>query len=330
MTARTSAFRTLLVLACASLSFAACELADGGSVGENLPRDNGGPAAPTTPADPEEWPGGTLGAFEVQNGVPIRETGSPAAGSGDEGESWGGGADAGAAPADDWSEAAGGTSGTDDWSEGAGGGSEDDWGAADGRSEGDRGDTPDPSPAPALEGGEIDDNADFDAFLAFYDQAIAQFGDDPMVRPADVSERHLITVRDASGATVADATVSLLDDDGAVVRKGRTHADGRFGFFPRATGLEAERYTLRAEYGGVRGEISLDAETADAEIALAGAVERPSAALEIAFVIDCTGSMGEEIDRIKATVSTIAARIAADESQPALRLGLVEIGRAHV
>jgi len=51
--------------------------------------------------------------------------------------------------------------------------------------------------------------------------------------------------------------------------------------------------------------------------------ERP-VAVEIAFIIDATGSMGEEIERMKTTITQIAGRIAELAGTTELRFGLVD------
>ncbi|MCK6570611.1 VWA domain-containing protein [Myxococcota bacterium] len=264
--------------------------------------------APATPRADEKWPGGSLGGFVSDGTLSTREV----AGSGS-----GGG---GPASADGMAEA------------GA---------AGPGLAEGERDDVgadPGVGPAPpvqegGLEGGEIDDNADFEAFLAYLERADAAVGADPMVHHVDVSTRHLITVRDAAGDTVPDATVRLLIDDDTRVTWGRTRADGRFAFFPGAYDASADKYLVQVERAGLTASATLRADDATLEIALPEDLEPAAPRLDVAFVIDCTGSMGEEIGRIKATITEIAGRIAADESHPDLRFGLVayrDMGDAFV
>jgi Mg-chelatase subunit ChlD len=281
---------------------------------DDLGGTGAGPApapGPSTPRADEKWPGGSLGAFEPEGGLEVREV-SGGNGSSDEGAMLGDGmAESGAAPT------AGGADERDDVS-----------GPAD----------PAVGPVPpdgqgGLEGGEIDDNADFEAFLDYLDRAEAAVGADPMVHLVDVRDRHLLTVRDAAGDTVPDATVRVLVDDDTRVTWGRTRADGRFAFFPGAYEASAEKYLVRVEHAGHSASAVLQATEATLEISLPVDLEPAAPRLDVAFVIDCTGSMGEEIDRIKATITEIAGRIAADDSQPDLRFGLVayrDLGDAFV
>ncbi len=171
-----------------------------------------------------------------------------------------------------------------------------------------------------LEGAEVDDNAAFAAFLDYYTRALDSFGADPAIHALPLNHRHLLTIRDAAGHTVPDAVVHILDGDREVAL-GRTRADGRFAFFPE--GLEPEKYVVEADAAELSARETLLASDPLLTIALPAEVPAPEAHLDVAFVIDCTGSMSEEISRIKSTVSSIAARIEADPSHPVLRLGLV-------
>lgn len=272
--------------------------------------DPDGPAA----VAPGEWPGGSAGGFEDDDGLRVHEEAGPAgAGRDDDGDGvadgagWGGGADAGAAPPpEDWDDA--------EW--------EPEPEPAPGEP-GEPGGPDGPGPQPALEGGEIDDNALFDDFLEYAEDALDAIGVEPAVHWLDVSRRHLITVRDAAGATVPDATVSIRDAAGAPVTWGRTRADGRFAFFPRALDSDLAQYIVEVNHGGLEGRGAVGDDEA-VEIALDGL--RPEAdrlKIDVAFVIDATGSMSEEIDRIKQTITDIAARVSEAEQAPDLRLGLV-------
>jgi len=175
-----------------------------------------------------------------------------------------------------------------------------------------------------LEGGEVDDNDLFDEFLTYVEDALDRFGDDPMVHWLDVSRRHIIRVLDSTGNTVPDATVFIMDGED-VVATGRTHSDGRFAFFPYASGSDASSFTVIVGHGDTRGGGELNEGTDTTTLVLDGArVREGSCQLDVAFLIDATGSMGEEIDRIKETLTSIVARVSEGDDSAALRLALVE------
>ena len=171
-----------------------------------------------------------------------------------------------------------------------------------------------------LEGGEVDDNRDYEEFLEYALDAVESLGDDPAVHWLDVTERQYIRVVDANGQHVPDATVIIVANGDDIL--GRTRADGEFAFFPEAysAGLTgtAIAWTPFAE-----GEALLDGDRT--EIVLDGVrntTERVD--IDVAFVIDATGSMSEEIGRIKETVTDIAAQISRTSGVGSLRFGLVD------
>lgn len=292
--------RTAGAMLAAALVVVGCDSGGGGGGG-------GGTKSPppATGGDPGEWPGGSAGGWEEGDGLEQRWHREP-----------GGGADSGGGGAD---LAEGGASAGPPAPPAA---DRDDGAPA-----------ADPQPGGGLEGGEIDDNADFEEFLAYAERALERFGEDPMVHWLDVRRRHLITVRDAAGRTVPDATVSVFAGD-ELITWGRTRADGRYALFPRAFGDDADTYTVQVSTGDLSGSAELTRADETLTVALDG--DRPAEdafRVDVAFVIDTTGSMGEEIDRIKATVSDIAARVAGSEHAPDLRLALVDyrdFGDAYV
>lgn len=146
-----------------------------------------------------------------------------------------------------------------------------------------------------------------------------------MVHPVDVAERHIVTVTDGDGRPMPDATVRFLtaDDAQTELAWGRTRADGTFAFFPGAYGAHAEKYIVQSEWDQLAARGGLKADEESLTLAYDVALPAAPARLDVAFLIDCTGSMGEEIDRIKATVTDIAGRIAQDPHHPELRFGLV-------
>ena len=283
--------RILTLFALTALVFG-CDGSSGGP-GNPGPQPGGG--------EPGDWPGGSMGDWEDGDGVDEQWERSPGSGNG--------GGDA------DGMSAAGGVA---DESEGA--------------TRGGEGGEPAPAPPPGapddrnqaggLEGGEIDDNDDFAAFLDYAAGALESFGEDPSVHWLDVSRRHLITVRDRAGLTVPDATVRV-SRDGDLVAWGRTRADGRFAFFPGAYGDDGADYLVEASRGDISGRGVLGADEG-LDIRLDGhRVDDPVFRVDVAFIVDATGSMGEEIGRIKTTITDIAGQVAESGYTPDLRFALV-------
>jgi hypothetical protein len=164
-----------------------------------------------------------------------------------------------------------------------------------------------------LRAGNIDDGADFTGFLAYLER-IAQEG--VPFRPLDPTGRIVLTVTDGNQHAASGVEVTVTQGDTEIVRL-RTTADGTLRFHPRAYGATDGSFTfsvgqnaVTATAGGTAGLIT-DAPPA-----------AQSVPLDLLFLIDATGSMGDEIDRLKSTVATVVDRIEALPGQPDVRIGM--------
>jgi Mg-chelatase subunit ChlD len=190
---------------------------------------------------------------------------------------------------------------------------------------------PDPQIAPAptqrqrpqrpqvVTAGMVDDNADFASYLQFRQRnaGVAH-------RERDVTERYLLQVRGTMGEAVPDAEVALRAANGAAMWA-RTDAGGRAWVHPLAfdpSGSSIYEVAVRKDGRQARGflrrgqksalDLTLDARPAPAR-----------ARLDLVFLVDATGSMGDEIGRLKATLHSIAREVAALPSRPDTCFGLV-------
>lgn len=175
-------------------------------------------------------------------------------------------------------------------------------------------------PTEPLTAGEIDDNERFAQYLAYVQ---GYYG--PPVFGMDVSERHIISLRDSQGLPVLDAHVTAFAD-GQIVFEGRTTAAGQVLVHPRALGLSgAASVAVRVEKGGVVNEVSFVGGRSDHHIVkldlprLAGW----PVALDVLFLIDATGSMEDEINKLKASILHISAQIDALPARPDVRFAMV-------
>jgi Mg-chelatase subunit ChlD len=172
--------------------------------------------------------------------------------------------------------------------------------------------------------GVVDDNADFGAYLAFRDRHARL-----PVRGRDVRERYALTVHDARGRPVPDATVSVFAGPTALPLWARTDAAGRAWLHPAAAapGLAASLLEVQVHDGrsGARGAALLQRGQKDRlQVVLAEAWRAPSRPqLDIAFLIDATGSMADEIDKLKRSMRAVADQIARLPSRPDVCYGLV-------
>jgi len=186
-----------------------------------------------------------------------------------------------------------------------------------------------------LRAGSTDDNEDFEEFLSF----VARWSDREGVAdrwdPLDVRERRFIRILDAKDRPVPAARVRLLDESAdRVVWDGTTYGDGRIPFYPRvAMPVDETGAVALAPDGGFlievsRGEDRIRArwDGADEELVLRLDGERTlpePIALDVCFVIDTTGSMRDEIARVKATLLRVTERLKSLGREFDLRYGAV-------
>ena len=172
--------------------------------------------------------------------------------------------------------------------------------------------------------GVVDDNADFGAYLAYRQRNTRQ-----PVRERDISERYLLEVFDANGRPVHDAEVAVQRAGVAEpVTWARTDTAGRVWLHPRAfvaPAFAAEPVLgVAVRKGGVQARATLvrgQANSLQVRLGAAGAVQRPR--LDLVFMIDATGSMGDEIDKLKGSMRAMAEQIAQLPGQPDICYGLV-------
>lgn len=172
----------------------------------------------------------------------------------------------------------------------------------------------------ALKAGAVDDNAKYSDFLKY---VTAYAGID--MRPLDVSRRFVVQVVDADGHAVSNAAVAIAagTEDVTTVK---TYANGQTLFHPGAypAAAKAESFKVTATLGEQTISQTFDGEQEGVwKLTLPAAVAKPAAKLDVLFVLDATGSMGGEIDRLQSTIKTMASRIQALPHQPTVRFGLV-------
>ena len=180
---------------------------------------------------------------------------------------------------------------------------------------------PDPAAVGAgLRAGSVDDNARFADYLD-YRRRFAETGIE--VHDRDVRERHVIRVLGTDGAPVLGAQITL-SHEGRVLQAVRTHADGRALLHPLVTEApKAESYTVDVTRGAATAQLTLsDRSVRNHEVVLKGVQPAAANRLDIHFLIDATGSMADEIDRLKATMAQVATRITTLPARPEVRWGM--------
>lgn len=183
---------------------------------------------------------------------------------------------------------------------------------------------PAPSPAPQpvaatpVTAGMVDDNADFAEYLAFRERTNVPH----QVR--DVSERYLLEVKDAAGRGVPDAQVQVRSPDGATLWA-RTDTAGHVWLHPKAFDkAPSTLYQVTVSHGDQAAQGLLRRGQKDAvEVQLGGTQAPQRARLDLVFLIDATGSMADEIHKLKSSLRSIAADAARLPSRPDFCFGLV-------
>lgn len=170
-----------------------------------------------------------------------------------------------------------------------------------------------------LKAGYSDDNEQFNYFVKF----LEQYGKEVESYPLKIAERIVLTIRDSADKPVCNAEIAV-QAAGKTVATGRSYASGAFNLYPLEY-PEARSYEVIVSYSGERKSIKIDrGGPRSVELRLDGvrkiAKETP---LDILFVLDTTGSMGEEIERLQDMMEIIHDNVSAVTPKPAVRFGLV-------
>ncbi|MBK7396642.1 MAG: VWA domain-containing protein [Myxococcales bacterium] len=177
-----------------------------------------------------------------------------------------------------------------------------------------------------------DDNAmrsQFLTFVARYPSYASQWG-------LDLGRRVTLRVEDKNGVLVGDAPISIRTPSGQIVNL-RTHGDGTTYYYPpTASGYyganQSPLYSVAAQSSTVDVQNALRVEATFAApgtdvtwtLKLKGVPNRMTQpALDVAFVVDCTGSMGDEIAYLQAEMAGVVTKVKKEQSMRRVRLGLV-------
>jgi len=171
-----------------------------------------------------------------------------------------------------------------------------------------------------LKAGFSDDNKQFNYFLSF----LKKYGAQVHHYPLAIDERILIRVRDKNNRSVANAPVQVYSEN-TLLCAGRTYADGTFLFFPSEHGGNIFRYRAVISSQQETKEIIVDRQgTREIVVSLKGSRYVPqNIPLDLLFILDTTGSMGEEINRLKNTIEIINLNLTSLSLKPDVRFGMV-------
>jgi Mg-chelatase subunit ChlD len=164
----------------------------------------------------------------------------------------------------------------------------------------------------------VDDNAAFSDYLAFRQRTQVPH------RERDVRQRYLLEVNDAQGHGVPDAEVAVQAANGATTWL-RTDAGGKAWIHPDAFDrARSNFYDVTVRQGSYQATAVLQrGQKSSVEVRLARTRQTAQAQLDLVFLVDATGSMGDEIDKLKSSLRSITEEVARLPSHPDLCLGLV-------
>jgi hypothetical protein len=185
-----------------------------------------------------------------------------------------------------------------------------------------------------LTAGDWDDNLNFELFQSFVTNHLAESQGDG----AFVSEdRVIVRVVGEGDAPVAGAHVTISDASHSYL-DAPTGSDGRLLFFPKHDGAaNAADLTVTIEppdgQAGVQPITVAAPAGGEWQITLPGAKQQAPTALDLAFVLDATGSMGDEIDYLKVEMQAIDNDVHAAFGNVSVHYGLIvyrDIGDSFV
>lgn len=175
--------------------------------------------------------------------------------------------------------------------------------------------------------GVVDDNEQWSEYLDFRARNGYLW-----VNDRDVSERILIHVWDENRQPVHDALVQIYGQQQNVIFEGRTDAGGRLLFHPRALDGQS-RYGQQSQYpnsyevvarkGYVAQRQRFDRYQDRWSLELTDPPAPGQTRLDLLFLVDATGSMSDEIDKLKSSMADVAAQIDSLPERPSVRYGLV-------
>ncbi len=174
-------------------------------------------------------------------------------------------------------------------------------------------------PSGTLTAGDWDDNLNWTFFLGYRSAYLDAVPDAPAIA---VDDRVVVRVTDDQGNPVANALVEIRSDNQAASPffSAVTGSDGRLLFFPSRDGQSGEAADVHITPPGPAG--ALDSVTVEApngtewNLVLPQAPELTPKGMDIAFVVDTTGSMADELTYLQQELESIAGH--ARDSHPSL------------
>ena len=179
------------------------------------------------------------------------------------------------------------------------------------------------APAGLLTAASVGDADRRDNYLAY----LGRHPDEQAEMGIDMSRRVRFRVLDNNQHPVNDAQITLVGEGMSFA--GRTHADGRWDFYPSVDAPSAVNGVLTARVTSngqvvAQGEVQLLAQGDGQEINLQVDARNGDSAphvLDLGFLVDVTGSMGDELRYVHNEIAHIVQRIQASTPGIQVRVG---------
>ena len=171
--------------------------------------------------------------------------------------------------------------------------------------------------ASGVRAGEWDDNANYRDYVKWLKETPKG------VQRLDITDRQFLVVEDRDGKPVPNCALRVTGANASASLV--TMASGRALLFPHAMGVDGDQLSVTASCAQAVATATLNPFTVDGAVVLK--LDQPRAlparhTVDLAFVLDTTGSMAEEIEAVKTTIRSVAAKLSND--QTSVRIGLVE------
>lgn len=200
--------------------------------------------------------------------------------------------------------------------------------------------TPEPEQPPVQSGlltaGDYDDQLNPEQYQAYARDALQVFAADAQVPALDLEQRVQLSVVDADGEPHAGARVQVTTNQDSTLEL-HTASDGTLWLYPGMDNLpDSLALTIQNQTGDVQLEQTVDTNTLNDERVISvtlSATAIPSTQLDLALVIDTTGSMGDELNYLKAELTDIINELAQSNPAVSIRVGLIvyrDIGDTYV
>ena len=175
-------------------------------------------------------------------------------------------------------------------------------------------------PEGQLTSGDWDDNLNFGAFQKYLAKPPTKWS------APTVADRVLITVKDGAGKPLSNASVTVANTAGTQRFAARTASDGRLAFMPTQDGAASgESFKVTVAPGtGQAGQTYSAAMTGSTwNVTLAGAASAAPTQLDVAFLLDTTGSMGEVLNYLKSEMQAMVSSVSTTFPGVSARFALV-------